>query len=79
MVDKDLAATCPSVATKKEAASVCQRPKSREETPKEGGGNTSHRATAPPKYVIAAHKMQDAGVMADQLAEGFSTTVASLH
>ena len=44
---------------KKEAASGCQRPKSREETPKEGGGITSDRDTALRKYERAPHKKQE--------------------
>ncbi len=46
------------VYAKKEAASACQRPKSREETPKEGGGITTVRDTALRQYAGAPHKMQ---------------------
>jgi hypothetical protein len=35
-----------------------KRPKSREETPKEGSGNASHRTTAPQQSVTASHKAQ---------------------
>ena len=35
-----------------------KRPKSREETPKEGGGNASDRATALREYATALHKKQ---------------------
>ena len=49
---------------KKEAAGGCQRPKSREETPKEGGGNTSDRVTALRKYEPAPHKKQESHGMA---------------
>jgi hypothetical protein len=44
---------------KKGPPSDCWRPKSREETPKEGGSNASHRATAPQQYVTAPHKKQE--------------------
>jgi hypothetical protein len=44
----------------KRAARGCKRPKSREETPKEGGGNASNRATALQQYVSASHKKQGA-------------------
>jgi hypothetical protein len=44
----------------KRAARGCKRPKSREETPKEGGGNASNRATALQQYVSAPHKKQGA-------------------
>jgi hypothetical protein len=37
---------------------ACQRPKSREETPKEGGDNASDRATALQEYATALHKKQ---------------------
>ena len=42
----------------KRAARGCKRPKSREETPKEGGGNARNRATALQQYVSASHKKQ---------------------
>src|SRR5258708_32995608 len=44
----------------KRAARGCKRPKSREETPREGGGNASNRATALQQYVSASHKKQGA-------------------
>jgi hypothetical protein len=43
---------------KKRAASQWQRPKSREETPKEGGGNARDRVTALHQYAPASHKKQ---------------------
>jgi hypothetical protein len=49
-------AGCP-LGKKRPLAS--QRPKSREETPKEGGGNAG-RATARGIHVICRHKMQEA-------------------
>jgi hypothetical protein len=44
---------------KKGPSEKFERPKSREETPKEGSGSTSPNAdTAMQQYVIAAHKTQ---------------------
>ena len=48
----------PSDGREKRAACVSKRPKSREETPKEGGGSARDRATALQQYVIATHKKQ---------------------
>jgi hypothetical protein len=36
----------------------CKRPKSREETPKEGGGNEREPVAALQQYACATHKMQ---------------------
>jgi hypothetical protein len=44
--------------SEKRAASDCQRPKSREETPKEGGGNARDRIAALHQYAPAPHKTQ---------------------
>jgi hypothetical protein len=43
---------------KKKGRRQCQRPKSREETPKEGGGNARERVTALHQYAAAPHKKQ---------------------
>jgi hypothetical protein len=43
----------------KRAACVGKRPKSREETPKEGGGYERKLDAALQQYVIAMHKMQE--------------------
>jgi hypothetical protein len=37
---------------------MCRRPKSREETPKEGGGNARTRIAALHQYAPASHKKQ---------------------
>jgi len=39
---------------------MCRRPKSREETPKEGGGNAKTRIAALHQYAPAPHKKQGA-------------------
>ena len=44
---------------KKKGPLASKRPKSREETPKEGGGNAQERITALQQYVIAAHQKQE--------------------
>ena len=64
----------PSLA-KKEAASGCQRPKSREETPKEGDGITSDRDTALRKYERASHKKQESPGIAALLGAWLSQDV----
>jgi hypothetical protein len=38
----------------------CKRPKSREETPKEGGGNMPEHVAALQQYATAPHKPQEA-------------------
>src|SRR5262249_19255437 len=38
---------------------MCRRPKSREETPKEGGGNARTRIAALHQYAPASHKKQE--------------------
>jgi len=38
---------------------MCRRPKSREETPKEGGGNARTRIAALHQYAPATHKKQE--------------------
>jgi hypothetical protein len=43
---------------KKKGPPASQRPKSREETPKEGGGNVREDIAAPHKYAPAPHKKQ---------------------
>ncbi len=53
-----------SNSQKKRPPAGCQRPKSREETPKEGGGITSDRDTALRKYDRASHKKQESQDMA---------------
>jgi len=43
---------------KEPLARMCRRPKSREETPKEGGGNARTRIAALHQYAPASHKKQ---------------------
>ena len=51
-------ANCPPCQKKKKGRRTCRRPKSREETPKEGGGNRREPVAALHKYAPAPHKKQ---------------------